>query len=43
VKVIEARSIPRHECLLEAGIRALNPKTEAALVMLGDMPQVSAR
>jgi molybdenum cofactor cytidylyltransferase len=27
---------------LKAGIRALSPKTEAVLVMLGDMPQVSA-
>jgi molybdenum cofactor cytidylyltransferase len=27
---------------LKAGIRALNAKTDAALVMLGDMPQVSA-
>jgi molybdenum cofactor cytidylyltransferase len=43
VKVIEARE---HRlgmsASLKAGIRALNPKTEAALVMLGDMPQVSA-
>jgi molybdenum cofactor cytidylyltransferase len=43
VKVIEARE---HKlgmsASLKAGIRALNPKTEAALVMLGDMPQVSA-
>jgi len=43
VKVIEARE---HRlgmsASLKAGIRALAPKTEAALVMLGDMPQVSA-
>jgi molybdenum cofactor cytidylyltransferase len=43
VKVIEARE---HKlgmsASLKAGIRALNPKTEAAVVMLGDMPQVSA-
>jgi molybdenum cofactor cytidylyltransferase len=43
VKVIEARE---HKlgmsASLKAGIRALGPKTEAALVMLGDMPQVSA-
>jgi molybdenum cofactor cytidylyltransferase len=43
VKVIEARE---HRlgmsASLKAGIRALGPKTEAALVMLGDMPQVSA-
>jgi len=43
VKVVEARE---HKlgmsASLKAGIRALGPKTEAALVMLGDMPQVSA-
>jgi molybdenum cofactor cytidylyltransferase len=43
VKVIEARE---HRlgmsASLKAGIRALSPKAEAALVMLGDMPQVSA-
>ena len=43
VKVIEARE---HKlgmsASLKAGLRALSPKTEAALVMLGDMPQVSA-
>jgi molybdenum cofactor cytidylyltransferase len=43
VKVIEARE---HQlgmsASLKAGIRALNAKTDAALVMLGDMPQVSA-
>jgi molybdenum cofactor cytidylyltransferase len=43
VKVIEARE---HRlgmsASLKAGIRALHPKTEAVLVMLGDMPQVSA-
>jgi molybdenum cofactor cytidylyltransferase len=43
VKVIEARE---HKlgmsASLKAGIRALGPKTDAALVMLGDMPQVSA-
>jgi molybdenum cofactor cytidylyltransferase len=43
VKIIEARE---HKlgmsASLKAGIRALSPKTEAALVMLGDMPQVSA-
>jgi len=43
VKVVEARE---HKlgmsASLKAGIRALDPKTEAALVMLGDMPQVSA-
>jgi molybdenum cofactor cytidylyltransferase len=27
---------------LRAGIRALSPKADAAVVMLGDMPQVSA-
>lgn len=43
VKVVEARE---HKlgmsASLKAGIRALGPKTAAALVMLGDMPQVSA-
>jgi molybdenum cofactor cytidylyltransferase len=43
VKVIEARE---HKlgmsASLKAGIRALGPRTDAALVMLGDMPQVSA-
>ncbi|MES1152496.1 MAG: molybdopterin-binding/glycosyltransferase family 2 protein, partial [Dongia sp.] len=43
VEVIEARE---HRlgmsASLKAGLRALDPKTEAALVMLGDMPQVSA-
>jgi molybdenum cofactor cytidylyltransferase len=43
VKVVEARE---HKlgmsASLKAGIRALGAKTEAALVMLGDMPQVSA-
>ncbi|GAB2175187.1 NTP transferase domain-containing protein [Dongia sp. agr-C8] len=43
VKVVEARE---HKlgmsASLKAGIRALGPKTDAALVMLGDMPQVSA-
>jgi molybdenum cofactor cytidylyltransferase len=43
VKIIEARE---HKlgmsASLKAGIRALGPKTEAVLVMLGDMPQVSA-
>ena len=43
VKVIEARE---HRlgmsASLKAGLRALSPKSEAALVMLGDMPQVSA-
>ena len=43
VKVIEARE---HRlgmsASLKAGIRALSPKTSAAVVMLGDMPQVSA-
>jgi molybdenum cofactor cytidylyltransferase len=43
VKIIEARE---HKlgmsASLKAGIHALSPKTEAALVMLGDMPQVSA-
>jgi molybdenum cofactor cytidylyltransferase len=42
VKTIEARE---HRlgmsASLKAGIRALSPKAEAALVMLGDMPQVS--
>jgi molybdenum cofactor cytidylyltransferase len=42
VKMIEARE---HKlgmsASIKAGIRALGPKTEAALVMLGDMPQVS--
>jgi molybdenum cofactor cytidylyltransferase len=43
VKVVEARE---HKlgmsASLKAGIRALGPKCDAALVMLGDMPQVSA-
>jgi molybdenum cofactor cytidylyltransferase len=43
VRVIEARE---HRlgmsASLKAGIRALGPKTEAALVALGDMPQISA-
>jgi molybdenum cofactor cytidylyltransferase len=43
VKIVEARE---HKlgmsASLKAGIRALGPKIEAALVMLGDMPQVSA-
>jgi len=43
VKVIEARE---HRlgmsASLKAGIRALGPKVDAVLVMLGDMPQVSA-
>jgi molybdenum cofactor cytidylyltransferase len=43
VKVVEARE---HKlgmsASLKAGIRALAPRTDAALVMLGDMPQVSA-
>jgi molybdenum cofactor cytidylyltransferase len=43
VKVIEARE---HKlgmsASLKAGLRALSPRTEAVLVMLGDMPQVSA-
>ncbi|HVT50017.1 MAG TPA: molybdopterin-binding/glycosyltransferase family 2 protein [Dongiaceae bacterium] len=42
VKVIEARE---HRlgmsASLKAGLRALSPKAEAALVMLGDMPQVA--
>jgi molybdenum cofactor cytidylyltransferase len=42
VKIIEARE---HRlgmsASLKAGLRALSPKAEAALVMLGDMPQVS--
>jgi molybdenum cofactor cytidylyltransferase len=43
VKVVEARE---HKlgmsASLKAGIRSLGPKCDAALVMLGDMPQVSA-
>jgi molybdenum cofactor cytidylyltransferase len=43
VKMIEARE---HRlgmsASLRAGIRALSPKADAAVVMLGDMPQVSA-
>jgi molybdenum cofactor cytidylyltransferase len=43
VRIVEARE---HKlgmsASLKAGIRALNPKAEAALVMLGDMPEVSA-
>jgi molybdenum cofactor cytidylyltransferase len=43
IRMVEARE---HKlgmsASLKAGIRALAPKTQAALVMLGDMPQVSA-
>jgi molybdenum cofactor cytidylyltransferase len=43
VKVIEAREHGLGmSASLKAGLRALDPKTDAALVMLGDMPQVSA-
>jgi molybdenum cofactor cytidylyltransferase len=42
VKVIEAREhLLGMSASLKAGIRALGSKTDAALVMLGDMPQVS--
>ncbi len=43
VKVIEAREhLLGMSASLKAGIRALGPRTDAVLVMLGDMPQVSA-
>jgi molybdenum cofactor cytidylyltransferase len=43
VKVIEARDhASGMAASLKAGLRALSPDIDAALVMLGDMPQVSA-